>query len=100
VTDYLDRHPGEPFGVLRFDGVVDVALGPPGDERLVEHPLYARGLRFYKFHQVHPSHDGVSRWMVTFHDETLDVRATAARAFPLRRARTREEAIASAKGAG
>ena len=34
------------------------------------------------------------------HDETCDVRATTARAFPLRFAITAEEAIASAKGAG
>ena len=100
VTEYLDRHPGEPFGVLRFDGVVDLALGPPSDERLYEHPLYARGLKFYEFHRIHPSNAGQSRWIVTFHDETCDVRATTARAFPLRFAMTAEEAIASAKGAG
>jgi hypothetical protein len=97
VTDYLDRRPGEPFGVLRFDGVVDLALVPPSDERLNEHPLYARGLTWYAFHEIHSLSAGHDRWIVTFHDETLDVWATTARAFPLLFAMTAEEAIASAK---
>jgi hypothetical protein len=100
VTGDLERHPGEPFGVLRFDGVVELAIGPPSDERLHEHPLYVRGLEFYSFHRIHPSKGGCGRWIVTFHDETLDVRASAASAFPLRFATTAKEAIASAKQAG
>jgi hypothetical protein len=100
VTEYLDRQAGEPFGILRFDGVVHVSLGPPSEERLKDHPLYAQGLTFYAFHEIHHASEGPRHWIVTFHDEPLDVRAATARAFPLRLAKTREEAIAWAKEVG
>ena len=41
-----------------------------------------------------------SRWIVTFHDETLDVTAAAAQAFAMRFVTTGEEAIASVKRGG
>jgi hypothetical protein len=99
VTEYLDAHPGEPFGVLRFDGVTDCALGPPSDERLHEHPLYGRGLDFYEFHRVRSPQEA-GRWIVTFHDETLEVHAQSAFFFPMVFAATRDDAITCAKAAG
>jgi hypothetical protein len=69
-------------------------MGYPNDEVLNAHPLYANGLGFYGFHivenspliadldrrnQVHERHvAGVYRkrfrhWIITFHDETLEV---------------------------
>jgi hypothetical protein len=99
VIDYLNSHPTEPFGVLRFGEVAKLVLGPPNDERLSEHPLYGRGLDYYQFHRVDPGTE-LNRWIVTFHDETLDVVASTARAFPMCFAATAEEAIESAKEAG
>ena len=86
--------------VLHFEGVLYYAMGYPNDEVLNAHPLYANGLGFYSFHvvanspliadldrrnQVHDPHvagDYMKRfrhWIVTFHDETLEVVATKAR---------------------
>lgn len=69
-------------------------MGYPNDEALNAHPLYAIGLGFYGFHvvenspliadldrrdQVHGQHvagDYMKRfrhWIITFHDETLEV---------------------------
>jgi hypothetical protein len=99
VIEYMDTHPGESFAVLRFDGVVECSLGPPNEDHLHEHPLYGRGLKFYGFHRVRwPGQPG-NRWIVTFHDETLDIRAKSARAFPMRFASSQEEAIALARSA-
>jgi hypothetical protein len=69
------------FAVVRFDGVTEHRLGPPGDERIGEHPLYGRGLQFYAFHEVWgamPDAYAPRRWVVTFHDETLEVSASRA----------------------
>lgn len=100
VIDYMTRNPGEPFGVLRFDGVVGCSFGAPGEDRLHEHPLYGRGLEFYGFHRVLNPTDGTARWIVTFHDETLDIRARGAIAAPMRFASTVEEAVEAIKRAG
>ncbi len=99
VTEYLSQHEGEPFGVLRFEGVTDCFLGAPNDERLHEHPLYGRGLEFYGFHQIRVPAAGVTRWIVTFHDETLDIRARSASAVPMLFAATAKEAVHSAREA-
>jgi hypothetical protein len=100
VTDYLDANPGEPFAVIRFDGVTGCTLGPPNDERLHEHPLYERGLRCYAFHRIRHPGTNDNWWIVAFHDETLDVRAGSAKAFPMRYASSPEAAIALARAAG
>ena len=82
VLGYLDRRPGDSFGVLRFDGVTEHRIGPPDDERLREHPLWGHGLHYYSFHRTQID-DRAWRWIVTFHDETLEVTATGAWASPL-----------------
>ena len=78
-------HPGfdEYFAVIKFSGVRSIQLGPPSDERLHEHPLYEVGLKQYDFCAVVDSpaaadHVAVFHWIVTFHDETLDVVAERA----------------------
>jgi hypothetical protein len=43
---------------------------------------------------------GANRWIVTFHDDTLDIWADAARSFPTRFASTGDEAITLAKRRG
>jgi hypothetical protein len=42
--------------------------------------LYGKGLTFYEFHEVHEEglKGDTRHWIVTFHDETLDVRAERA----------------------
>lgn len=80
--------------VLRFEGVLFYAMGYPNDESLHGHPLYGNGLEFYGFHvvensplitdldrrnQVHKRHvagNYIKRfrhWIITFHDDTLEV---------------------------
>jgi hypothetical protein len=90
--------PGEPFGVLRFDDVTELVIGSPSDHRLPV--LYGRGLELHSFHRVHPLGRGQRRWIVTFYDRTLYVRAAKGRAFPLRFAATAEDAITSAQSLG
>jgi hypothetical protein len=100
ATPDLNSGPGEPFGVLRFDNVTELVIGPPSDERLHEHPLYGRGLQHYHFHRVHPSRDRQRRWIVTFRNGTLGVCAKTARAFPLQFTATAEDAIVFAQSPG
>ncbi|HSS97248.1 MAG TPA: hypothetical protein VLK33_09470 [Terriglobales bacterium] len=85
--------------LLRFDGVLYVCCGHPNDEALAGHPLAKYGLQHYEFfevgdspliaeieernkvHRLHRSGMYSSRfkhWIVTFHDETLEVVATGA----------------------
>ncbi len=78
-------HPGfdEYCAVLKFSGVRSIVLGPPSDERLHEHPLYEVGLKQYDFSAVVDSpaaadHVEAFHWIVTFHDDTLDVVAERA----------------------
>ncbi len=74
-------HRGDHFAVLRFDGVREFSFGDPNDERLDTHPLYEVGLRPYQFHEVHDeatSGAALRRWIVTFHDDTLEVTARQA----------------------
>jgi hypothetical protein len=86
--------------VLHFEGVLYYAMGYPNDEALNAHPLHAHGLGSYGFHvvenspiisdldrrnQVHERHVAGAymklfrHWVITFHDETLEVVATNAR---------------------
>jgi hypothetical protein len=91
--DYLERTGScECFGVLRFDGVVRQHLGSPNEDRLSEHPLWGHGLDYYSFHRVEDE-SGLARWIVTFHDETLDVVARRAWASQLVMASNALEAI-------
>jgi hypothetical protein len=86
--------------VLYFEDVLYYAMGYPNDEALNAHPLYANGLGFYGFHvvenspmiadldrrnQMHERHVAGAymkrfrHWIITFHDETLEVVARDAR---------------------
>jgi hypothetical protein len=84
--------------VLRFEGVLQFRLGYPNDEALHGHPLVKQGLENYQTYlvenssliaeienqnRVHPAfrpgmYDRFSHWVVTFHDETLEVVALRA----------------------
>jgi hypothetical protein len=80
--------------ILRFSAVLHHRFGYPGDEELHSHPLYKDGLRHYSFHlveqspliakleeqnRVHPRHKPgmyttrFKHFVITFHDETLEV---------------------------
>lgn len=65
--------------VLEFIGVDWYILGAPSDERQHEHPLYGHGLTFYGFHEIVESEKtsgtNLRHWIITFHDETLEVTA-------------------------
>jgi hypothetical protein len=84
------NHPGfdEYCAVLRFTGVESLTLGPPGDERLYEHPLHDAGLEPSSFHVVEDSDEATegetAHWIVSFHDETLEVIAEDADVFEAR----------------
>ena len=86
--------------ILHFEGVLYYAMGYPNEEALKAHSLYANGLGFYGFHlvenspliadldrrnQVHERHvpgaymTRFRHWIITFHDETLEVVASNAR---------------------
>jgi len=79
------QHPGFAIycALLRFDGVTDYHFGAPNDERLHAHPLYPVGLSFYGFYEAHGTsrlaeRKGKKHWIITFHDETLEVVADSA----------------------
>jgi hypothetical protein len=78
-------HPGFALysAVLSFELCAEHRMGPPGDEKLHMHPLYAPGLKHYSFFEVvPPSADATWRnWIITFHDELLEVRARSAKVF-------------------
>jgi hypothetical protein len=97
VTEYLDANPGELFGVLRFDEVVNLSIGPPSDERLNQHPLFGRGLKYYEFHRLMLADGQPQRWIVTFHDETLEAEASRADFVSVGFSQCAEEAIAKAR---
>ena len=84
-TGAAPDHPGfdEYHAAIKFSGVSSIALGPPSDDRLHEHPLYGLGLEPYEFHRVEGSAAvadpaNASHWIITFHDETLEVIAEKA----------------------
>ncbi len=79
TDSYLERRGGaEPFGALRFEGAVHVHLGAPSEDQQRTHPL-TRGMDYYTFYQ-HAHDDGLTRWVGTFHDHTLDIIARTATA--------------------
>ncbi|MEM7358924.1 MAG: hypothetical protein AAF431_07500 [Pseudomonadota bacterium] len=84
---------GTEHAVIYFDGVLQHTFGYPNDEALGGHPLYKFGLNFYAINLVHnsPVLDNLgslnaktfpgsekhflsfNHWIVSFHDETLEV---------------------------
>jgi len=84
--------------ILRFEGVLQFRLGHPNDEALHGHTLAKHGMKHYKPYlvenspiiadienqnRVHPAfrpgmYDKFRHWVVTFHDETLEVVALRA----------------------
>jgi hypothetical protein len=70
----------ESSAVVSFDGVVSWFYGGPSDERLMQHPLWGKGLDFYEFHNMLAApDDNLSGWLATFHDGTFEVVAASAR---------------------
>jgi hypothetical protein len=85
--------PARSVAILKFEGMLQYKFGYPSDEALQGHPLYQFGLEHYGFFTVensplicaiekqnecHPLHrPGIyakfRHWIVTFHDETLEV---------------------------
>lgn len=79
------EHPGFDIysALLRFDGVTDYHFGAPNDERLHTHPLYSAGLKWYGFYEARETErlagtKHKKHWIITFHDETLEVIADSA----------------------
>ena len=73
-------HPGfdEYCAVIKFSEISWYHFGGPSDEKLHQHPLYDSGLTFYGFHVVENSsktNSNQSHWIITFHDETLEILA-------------------------
>lgn len=99
VRDDNVQGPEELFGRVFFETVLQSKFGYPNDEVLAGHPLYKYGLGAYAFYKitnspwiaelqkmnsVHPKHSGgwasqYGHWIVTFHDETLEVIGQSAR---------------------
>jgi hypothetical protein len=83
----------EEFAVVEFTGVLQHIFGYPNDEALGGHPLYSKGLDHYAFNEILDSpyleelgarnalafpgtetqFKEFHHWVVTFHDETLEV---------------------------
>src|SRR5690242_12291858 len=80
--------------LLHFSVVLYYTMGYPNDEALTSHPLYGNRLKYYGFHlvsaspliaeldrknRVHERHvvgryvKEFRHWVLTFHDETLEV---------------------------
>lgn len=69
------------FAILRFTGVCKLFFGDPNDETLETHRFYPSGLRPYQFHEIKDDPDldaPLCQWVITFHDDTLEVTATNA----------------------
>ena len=95
VCAYVTVPPkSESTTVIRFEGLLHYEMGYPNDEALHAHPLYRFGLRPYGFYVVenspliaeldrrnevqkrHVAGSYLKRfrhWVITFHDETLEV---------------------------
>jgi hypothetical protein len=72
------EHPGFDLycALLKFGGVSEHYIGPPNDEALHLHPLYKHGLGAYDFFEIHGSPKAIGplhHWIITFHDETVEV---------------------------
>lgn len=107
------------FAVVKFSAVLQHTFGYPNDEALGVHPLYDAGLAFYAFNFVADSpllkelgqhnsrvfpgtesmYSGFSHWIVTFHDETLEVVAKSAEFLGMVEARNAKSAILHYLGA-
>ena len=103
----------EEFAVVRFSHVLQHTFGYPNDEALGGHPLYDAGLAFYAFNLVANSplltelgqrnsrvfpgtesmYSDFLHWIVTFHDETLEVIAKTAEVLGNVEARDAKSAI-------
>ncbi len=59
------------LGWIVFEGIREVSMGPPNDERLHEHPLYGSGVVHYQAHEVRPVELSSRQVIITFHDETF-----------------------------
>lgn len=106
---------GWTYAVVLFTGVRQHTFGYPNDEALGGHPLYSAGLSYYAFNEVADSPylkelavrnarvfpASVStllmskHWIVTFHDETLEIVGDAVRVIGTTRARSSLEAISN-----
>lgn len=78
-------HPGfdDYCAVLKFEGVGRCTLGPPSDELQHEHQDWDAGMEHYSFMRLYDTElqahaPDVGEWIITFHDDTLEVQATAA----------------------
>ena len=86
------RETGRSVALLKFEVVLQYRIGYPNEEALAGHPLYPFGLTPYRFYTLenslideiekqnscHSRHrPGIyakyRRWIVMFHDETLEV---------------------------
>ncbi len=87
----------EGFALVQFTGVLQHTFGYPNDEALAGHPLFGAGLSLYAFNEVvrspyvvelgarnaksfpdsEPRFTQLRHWIVTFHDETLEVVGTS-----------------------
>ena len=83
---------GDKRVTIEFDQFRAAYFGPPNDEALTGHPLYARGLRWYdmcevkesswirrlaKMNSVHPRHnpsryDSLHHYIFAFHDQMFE----------------------------
>ena len=62
---------------MKFEEVESFEFGPPNDESLYNHPLYKKGVDYYGFYKLGYLND-FYHWVITFHDETLQVFAKKA----------------------
>ena len=103
----------ECYAVVSFSGVLQHTFGYPNEDVLSEHPLYSLGLEAYAFNEIANSPyvgelaarnarafpESKARylkhkhWIVTFHDETLEVVANAVEFLGTVGARSAVEAI-------
>ena len=109
---------GASYAVVRFSGVSQHTFGYPNDEALDGHPLYTFGLAFYAFNEIAnspclkelaarnaKSHPGSEprflrrkHWIVSFHDETLEVIGDSVEFIGTVVARSASEAISTVRG--
>lgn len=105
----------EEYAVVKFEGVLQHTFGYPNDEALSGHPLFEAGLQFYAFNEVVESpclaelgrRNAIAfpgteshfmsfrHWLVTFHDESLEVIARSAKVLGRRVAASGTQALAS-----
>lgn len=114
VSESPAKSDAEQYAVVRFDGVLQHTFGYPNDEALGGHPIYPAGLAFYAFNQIlgspylgelgarnaktFPGTEAhfadLKHWIVTFHDETLEVVGDSVLFLGIVGARSAAEAVA------